>query len=156
MAAVQLLSFQFVAQNQKTKGFHYFLPTALSVPNAILHGQAVAAMLDAISGMTIPKARMVVDIPLVGLKTEEIAGTFADRGVLMGFDVENSNYGWSGWIPGISPANITAGQISGTTVTTLMDYLIADAVGAGNGHATDDDGGELIAKVSQVLTTRRK
>lgn len=152
MAQTNLVSFSLIDDDGTTKSMPVYFDSSESVASIITTASDIATALDALSGAAITGISMTLSVAIpVGLKTAPVANIEAVRGALLGFNVDESNYRHSIFVPGAIEAAFTG------RVVNLANVQVSNFVSVvGGGATTNPEGLDLQGVISGIKSFRRK
>jgi len=123
-------------------------------------GQMSADLLDAVSDASIDRITLTVSIPLSGNgKVSPVANSEVQKGGLMGFSVNGSNYRHSLRIPAFTPALFSGNSIN-TGDTDVAAFITAMQTGVDVGGKIlvpcDKYENDIVSLISARKSFRRK
>lgn len=159
MALTKLLSYQLVADIGRPKAVPFWLADTVTPANAVSYGTHLSILLDGLTGAQILSANLIIPIPLdAAVKSAPIAGSRAAIGGALSYSAADTIYRQTVWVPAFNEVAIAGDELieSHDVIQDFTDFLIADDAGAGNAHATDEYGNELVSLIASGVKVRRK
>jgi hypothetical protein len=146
MAIVTVGSIQITDFAGQVKSVPLYLPIGMSSADVILALQEYAPLIEAaIDGkVTALSFTVGVDLP-GGLKANAANGNLVNVGALLAFDVEDSNYSHSIYIPTWENAGFSGKSVLNTGVyATLITALVTNTTSVTDGP-TSEEGNDLVS-----------
>lgn len=112
MAAVSIITYSLRDDAGKRSSVAVYVPATGTQAQVEALADAIAATLDAVSGAVIEGISLTLNHTLPGgLKAVTVADALNGMGGLFSFDVANTVYNWSLYVPAIRPSLVTNGII---------------------------------------------
>lgn len=144
MAEVSIISFSLRDDAGKRASVPVYVPATVGEADLEALADVVAAALDDVTGaviesITIAKAH---ELP-AGLKVVTVADSLNGLGALFNFDVDNTPYSHSVYVPAIPPSLIQNGDIIRTD-QGVVDFVAAMRDGTANADPSDRYANDLL------------
>jgi len=151
MALVNSITFSLIDYSGDKRTVRVFTPATATLAELQNLSNAVAAELDAITGMLITGASVNLQLTLPGtLKASAVEDVDAERGVNWTFAKLNSNYSYTIRTPGATDAIVDGENLVPTADTN--DWLTVMLDGDATTEPTDEYANDLIAATAQKVT----
>lgn len=147
MASVDIISFTLRDEDPDRKSMPLYVPAGNSVADLQSMSDAIASGLNTVTGLVVESSTLTKALTLPnGLRTTPVAGYEVQRGALLGFDVTDSDYRESIFVPGWLNAGFAGNNVVNSG--NYANFIAAILAAYGSAQVSDKDGNLLAAFLS--------
>jgi hypothetical protein len=153
MAAVNELSYKIIGDQGDTKTLVFYFPATVTVAQMLSFSDDMAPLLNAVIDGVILSAKIKLEVTLPGgLRTTPVANSDVHEGALLTFDVANTAFSFSHYVPTWRDYTDDLVNLAGTGVG---DFITEIEDGDGTISPSDRYANDLVTNTASTKVNRK-